>query len=134
MPLYESTFITRQDLSRQDITKLGDSLTTIIEQGGGKVVKNEYWGIRGLAYRIRKNRKGHYTMLAIDAPAAAIAEMQRNMGINEDIIRTLTVRVDEIEEGPSAMMQQSRGRDEYVGEGDVVTADVAGDVVTDQTL
>jgi len=124
MPLYESTFITRQDLSRQDITKLSDGLTSIIEQGGGKVVKNEYWGIRGLAYRIRKNRKGHYTMLAIDAPSAAITEMERNMRINEDIIRTLTVRVEEIEEGPSAMMQQSRGRDEYVADGEVVVADV----------
>lgn len=124
MPLYESTFITRQDLSRQDITKLTDSLTAIVEQGGGKVVKNEYWGIRGLAYRIRKNRKGHYAMLAIDAPPAAIAEMERNMRINEDIIRTLTVRVDEIEEGPSAMMQQSRGRDDYAAEGETVVAEV----------
>ena len=133
MPLYESTFITRQDLSRQDITKLSDSLTAIVEQGGGKVVKNEYWGIRGLAYRIRKNRKGHYTMLAIDAPPAAIAEMERNMRINEDIIRTLTVRVDEIEEGPSAMMQQSRGRDEYIGDNDGIPSEVATDI-TDQPL
>jgi small subunit ribosomal protein S6 len=117
MPLYESTLITRQDLSRQDITKLTDGLTSIIEQGGGKVVKNEYWGIRGLAYRIRKNRKGHYAMLAIDAPPAAITEMERNMHINEDIIRTLTVRVEAIEEGPSAMMQQARGRDDYASEG-----------------
>ena len=126
MPLYESTFITRQDLSRQDITKLSDSLTAIVEQGGGKVVKSEYWGIRTLSYRIRKNRKGHYTMLAIDAPPAAITEMQRNMGINEDIIRTLTVRVEEIEEGPSAMMQQSRGRDDYASD-DVIPALAAND-------
>lgn len=116
MPFYESTFITRQDLSRQDITKLTDSLTSFIEQGGGKVVKNEYWGLRSMAYRIRKNRKGHYSMLAIDAPPAAIKEMERNMRINEDIIRTLTVRVDELEEGPSAMMQQSRSRDDYNSE------------------
>src|SRR5690242_8198648 len=111
MAFYESTFITRQDLSRQDITKLADSLTTIVEQGGGKVVKNEYWGLRSLSYRIQKNRKGHYTMLAIDAPAAAIKEMERNIRINEDIIRALTVRVEALEEGPSAMMQQSRSRD-----------------------
>jgi len=118
MPLYEATFITRQDLSRQDITKLSDSLSSIVEQGGGKVVKNEYWGLRSLAYRIRKNRRGHYTMLAIDAPAPAIKEMERNMRINEDIIRSLTIRVEAHEEGPSAMMQQSRGRDEgYAPEG-----------------
>jgi len=135
MPLYESTFITRQDLSRQDITKLSESLTSIIEQGGGKVVKNEYWGIRGLAYRIRKNRKGHYSMLAIDAPPAAITEMERNMHINEDIIRTLTVRVDAIEEGPSAMMQQSRGRDEYVADGEVVPVEIAAEaIITEEPL
>lgn len=117
MPLYESTFITRQDLSRQDITKITDSFTAIVEQGGGKIVKNEYWGLRNLAYRIRKNRKGHYAMLAIDAPVAAVKEMERNMGINEDIIRSLTVRVETIEEGPTAMMQQSRSRDDYVADG-----------------
>jgi small subunit ribosomal protein S6 len=116
MPLYESTFITRQDLSRQDISKLTDGFTTIVEQGGGRVVKNEYWGLRNLSYRIRKNRKGHYAMLAIDAPAAAIKEMERTMRINEDIVRSLTVRVEEIEEGPSVMMQQSRSRDDYAQE------------------
>ena len=132
MPLYESTFITRQDLSRQDITKLSDSLTAIVEQGGGKVVKNEYWGIRSLAYRIRKNRKGHYTMLAIDAPPAAITEMERNMHINEDIIRTLTVRVEAIDEAPSAMLQQSRGRDDYASDTDVVPAEIAVEAIVDQ--
>lgn len=116
MPLYESTFITRQDLSRADINKLTDSFTTIVEQGGGKIVKNEYWGLRSLSYRIRKNRKGHYAMLAIDAPAPAVKEMERNMRINEDIIRSLTVRVETIEEGPTAMMQQSRSRDDYAGD------------------
>ena len=116
MPFYERTVITRQDMSRQDITKLTDSLTSIIEQGGGKVIKNEYWGLRTLAYRIRKNRKGHYAMLGIDAPAAAIKEMGRNIGINEDIVRALTIRVDALEEGPSAMMQQSRSREEYAGD------------------
>jgi small subunit ribosomal protein S6 len=112
MALYESTFITRQDLSRQDVNKLAESLGSIIEQGGGKVVKNEYWGLRSLSYRIQKNRKGHYTMLALEAPADAVKEMERNMRINEDIIRALTVRVDALPEGPSVMMQQSRGRDE----------------------
>jgi len=132
MPLYESTFITRQDLSRQDITKITDSFTAIIEQGGGKIVKNEYWGLRSLSYRIKKNRKGHYAMLAIDAPIAAVKEMERNLGINEDIIRALTVRVETVEEGPSAMMQQSRSRDDYTPEADaVVPAAVA---VVDETL
>lgn len=118
MPFYETTVITRQDLSRQDITKITDSLTAIVEQGGGKVVKNEYWGLRTLAYRIRKNRKGHYAMLGIDAPAAAIKELGRNIGINEDIVRSLTVRVEALEEGPSAMMQQSRSREDYAGDSD----------------
>lgn len=118
MPLYESTFITRQDLSKADITKLADSFSTIVEQGGGKVVKNEYWGLRNLAYRVQKNRKGHYTMLAIDAPAPAVKELERNMSINEDIIRALTIRVDAHEEGPSVMMQQSRAREDYPAEGE----------------
>ena len=136
MPLYESTFITRQDLSRQDITKITDGFTSIVEQGGGKIIKNEYWGLRSLAYRIRKNRKGHYNMLAIDAPVAAVKEMERNIGINEDIIRALTIRVDEIEEGPTAMMQQSRSRDDYVPDADVLPDAVIPDIiaVTDETL
>ncbi|MFO0388651.1 MAG: 30S ribosomal protein S6 [Alphaproteobacteria bacterium] len=130
MALYESTFITRQDLSRQDVSKIADTLGAIIEQGGGKIVKNEYWGLKTLAYKINKHRKGHYNMLAIDTPAAALNEMQRNMGINEDIVRSLTIRVDEIEEGPSVQMQQARGRDEYTpAEADVVEA-----IVTDEAL
>jgi len=129
MPLYESTFIARQDMSRQDVTKLADSLSTIVEQGGGKVVKNEYWGLKSLAYRIQKHRKGHYAMLAIDAPPVAIKEMERNIRINEDIVRALTVRVDEIPEGPSAMMQQSRS-DSYTPDVEVV-ADI---IVADEPL
>ena len=111
MPLYETTFITRQDLSKQDITKLTDSLSDIIVKNDGKVVKNEYWGLRNLAYKINKSRKGHYVMLGIDAPSAAVKEMERNMRHNEDVVRTLTIRVEEIEEGPSVMMSQNR-RDE----------------------
>lgn len=131
MPLYESTFIARQDLSKQDVTKLADGFTALIEQGGGKVVKNEYWGLRSLAYKINKSRKGHYVMLAIDAPPAAVKEMERNLRHNEDVVRVLTVRVDAIEEGPSAMLQQSRSRDEgYAPEGDVV-ADV---IVADEAV
>ena len=111
MALYENTFITRQDLSKQDITKLTDSLSDIIVKNGGKVVKNEYWGLRNLAYKINKSRKGHYVMLGIDAPSAAVKEMERNMRHNEDVVRSLTIRVEEIEEGPSVMMNQNR-RDE----------------------
>jgi len=111
MSLYESTFVTRQDVSRADVNKLIDAFTDIISQGKGKVIKNEYWGLRNLAYRIKKNRKGHYVMLAIDAPHAAIKELERNMGLHEDVIRHLTVHVDSIDEGPSPMMQKA-GRDE----------------------
>lgn len=112
MPLYESTFIARQDLSRQDVAKLTENMSAIVAQGGGKVVKDEYWGLRNLAYKINKSRKGHYVMLAIDSPAAAVKEMERNLGHNEDVIRTLTIRVDSLEDGPSAMMQQPRSRED----------------------
>lgn len=112
MPLYETTFITRQDMPQQDVTKLASSLSDIVTQGGGKVVKNEYWGLKNFAYRINKQRKGHYTMLAIDAPAPALHEMERNIRINEDILRMLTICVDTHEEGPSVQMQQARGRDD----------------------
>ncbi len=127
MALYESTFIARQDMARQDVNKLAESLAAIVEQGGGKIVKNEYWGLRSLTYRINKHRKGHYTMLGIDAPAAAIKEMERNIRINEDIVRSLTVRVEAIEEGPSVMLQQSRSREDgYPQDGEApVVADAA---------
>jgi len=128
MPLYESTFIARQDLSKQDVTKLADNFSAIIQQGGGKVVKNEYWGLRGLAYKINKSRKGHYVMLGIDAPATALKEMERNLRNNEDVIRNLTIRVDAMEEGPSAMLQQSRSREEgYAPEGEAVPDAVVAD-------
>ena len=134
MPFYETTFIVRQDFSRPDVTKLTESLSAIVEQGGGKVVKSEYWGIRSLAYKIEKNRKGHYAMLAIEASAEAMKEMERNIRINEDIVRALTVRVDAIEEGPSAMMQQSRSREEgYAPDADVVPDAVVA-AATDETI
>ncbi|MDX2112902.1 MAG: 30S ribosomal protein S6 [Alphaproteobacteria bacterium] len=117
MPFYETTFIVRQDLSRADVTKFADQYTAIIEQHGGKVVKNEYWGLKSLAYKVDKNRKGHYNMLAIDAPADAVKEMERQIRINEDIIRVLTVRVEAIEEGPSVMMASNR-RDDTPAEGE----------------
>lgn len=115
MAFYESTFITRQDMSKQDVNSLADSFGEIIKNNGGKVVKNEYWGLKNLAYKINKSRKGHYTMLALDAPAAAVKELERNMGINEDVIRCLTVRVEEIEEGPSVMLNQNKRDESYEG-------------------
>jgi small subunit ribosomal protein S6 len=134
MAFYESTFITRQDLSRQDVNKLAESLGSIVEQGGGKVMKNEYWGLKSLSYRIQKNRKGHYTMLALDASPEAIKEMERNMRINEDIIRALTVRLDEMPEGPSVMMQQARGRDEgYTPDTGEVASEPVVTVAAEQT-
>jgi small subunit ribosomal protein S6 len=110
MPLYENIFIARQDISGAQVDSLADSLTQLIADNGGEVKKREYWGLRNLAYRMRKNRKGHYVLLNLDAPPAAVAELERTMRINEDVIRYLTIRVDALEEGPSVVMQ-SRSRD-----------------------
>ena len=97
MALYEHVVISRQDISPQQAEALNDQLKALIEAGGGAVAKIEYWGLRNLSYRIRKNRKGHYSLLAIDAPAAAVQEMERQLGLNEDVLRYLTVRVDELD-------------------------------------
>jgi small subunit ribosomal protein S6 len=111
MPLYEHVFLARQDLAQAQVDALAENATNIINEHGGSVVKTETWGLRGLAYRISKNRKAHYVMLDIDAPAAAVAELERQTGINEDVIRFMTVRVDAHEKGPSAMMRrQERDR------------------------
>lgn len=111
MPLYEHVFLARQDLAQAQVDALAETATNIIKENGGNVVKAETWGLRGLAYRIAKNRKAHYVMLDIDAPAAAVAELERQTGINEDVIRFMTVRVDAHEKGPSAMMRrQERDR------------------------
>jgi small subunit ribosomal protein S6 len=110
MPLYENIFIARQDATAAQVEALTETFTNIITEQGGQVTKKEYWGLRSLAYRIKKNRKGHYTLFNLDAPPAAVQEMERNMRINEDVLRYLTIRVDELEEGPSAMLQ-SRHRD-----------------------
>jgi small subunit ribosomal protein S6 len=115
MALYEHIYLARQDVSAQQVEELTNALTEVLSQGGGKVTKNEYWGLKSLSYRIKKNRKAHYSLLNIDAPAAAVAEMERQMRINEDILRFMTVRVDELEEGPSAMMQK-RDRDDRDGD------------------
>ncbi|MBX6323307.1 MAG: 30S ribosomal protein S6, partial [Rhodospirillaceae bacterium] len=105
MSFYENVFIARQDLSGAQAEALADHFAEILSQNGGTVTKREYWGLRTLAYRIKKNRKGHYVLLNLDAPAAAVQEMERNMRLHEDVLRHLTVRVDELEEGPSAMLQ-----------------------------
>ena len=111
MALYEHLLIARQDISAQQVDALATHLKTIVEGEDGKVEKQEYWGLRSLAYRIKKNRKGHYVLFNLDAPPAVVNELERNMRINEDVLRYLTVRVEELEAGPSAMMQ-SRNRDE----------------------
>ena len=97
MALYEHVVIARQDISPQQAEALNDTLKHLIEEGGGNVAKIEYWGLRNLTYRIKKNRKGHYSLLAIDAPAAAVKEMERQLLINEDVLRFMTIRVEELD-------------------------------------
>lgn len=118
MPLYEHVFLARQDASTQQVEDLTTQITGVIEGLGGKVVKMESWGVRSLTYRMNKNRKAHFVLLNIDGPSAVVAEIERQERINEDIIRYLTVRVDEHEEGPSAMMRKAdrdRDRDDRGG-------------------
>jgi small subunit ribosomal protein S6 len=107
MALYEHVYLARQDLSPQQVEDLTNQLSGVIDQLGGKITKNEYWGLKSLTYRIRKNRKAHMTLLNVDAPAAALSEIERQERLNEDVLRYLTIRVDELEEGPSAMMRKA---------------------------
>ena len=111
MPSYEHVFLARQDLATAQVEALTETFTKIIADGKGAVTKNEYWGLRGLAYRIKKNRKAHYVLFNIDAPAPAVAEMERQIALNEDILRYLTVRVDTLEAEPSAMMRRNESRE-----------------------
>ena len=97
MPFYEHVVISRQDISPQQAEALNDQLQTLITEGGGSVAKIEYWGLRNLTYRIKKNRKGHYYLLAIDAPADVVKEMERQLSLNEDVLRYLTMRVEELD-------------------------------------
>jgi small subunit ribosomal protein S6 len=106
MALYEHIYLARQDVTAQQVEAMTEQFKSVIEQNGGKIGKIEYWGVKSLAYRIKKNRKAHFTLMNIDAPPAAITEMERQMGINEDILRLMTIRVEEHEEGPSAMMRK----------------------------
>jgi len=112
VPYYESVFIARPDISAAQVEALTESLTTITSENGGSVTKNEYWGLKALTYRIKKNRKGHYSLLNLDAPPAAIKELERNMLLNEDILRFMTIRVDELEVEPSVMMRNKGARDD----------------------
>ena len=108
MRLYESVFIARQDVSAQHVEALTKDFTAIIENGGGKIHKHEYWGLRALAYRVKKNRKGHYVMLNVEADNDTLREYERIMGLNEDILRFINIAIEEVEEGPSIMMQVQR--------------------------
>ena len=111
MPLYEHVFLVRQDVSAAQVETLTDQFKSVVGENGGTVGKSEYWGLKSLTYRIKKNRKAHYSLMNIDAPHAAVAEMERQMQLNEDVIRFMTLRVDELEEEPSAMMRSRGGRD-----------------------
>jgi small subunit ribosomal protein S6 len=119
MSLYEHVYLARQDASAQQVEELTAHLKTVVEGLGGSIAKSEYWGVKSLSYRLRKNRKAHFTLMNIDAPAAAINEIERLERLNEDVLRYLTIRVDELEEGPSAMMRRAerdRDRDERRGD------------------
>ena len=110
MPYYECVYLARQDIAASQVEALSDSFAETIASGGGEVKKREYWGLRNLAYRVKKNRKAHYVLMNIDAPAEAVHEMQRLMRLNADVLRDLTLRVDELNEGPSIMMQRREER------------------------
>ena len=111
MALYEHVFIARQDISSQQVEGLTDMITAVLEENGGKITKQEYWGIKSLAYRVKKNRKGHYSLLNIDAEHGTIAEMERRISLNDDIIRFMTLRVDEHETEESVQLR-NKNRDE----------------------
>jgi len=119
MPLYEHVYLARQDASTQQVEELTAQLKGVIEGLGGTISKNEYWGVKSLSYRLRKNRKAHFTLMNVNAPPAAINEIERLERLNEDVLRYLTIRVEEHEEGPSAMMRRAerdRDRDDRRGD------------------
>ena len=117
MPLYEHTFLARQDVTQAQVEALMKEFQGVVEEGKGKVTKQEYWGLKNLAFKIKKNRKAHYAFFNIDAPPAAVTEMERRMGINADVVRFLTVRVEQLETEPSAQMRK-QDRDERGDRGD----------------
>ena len=111
MALYEHVFMTRQDAAPTQVDALTEQYKALLAANGGKVTKTEYWGLKSLTYRIKKNRKAHYTLFNIDAPSAAVQEMERQMSISEDVIRFMTVKVEALEDGPSAQMRRREDRD-----------------------
>ena len=118
MTCYECVYIARQELTTAQTDQLSDELSAIVTNNSGKVKNREYWGLKNLAYKIRKNRKGHYTMFHIEASAATMAELERNMGLNEDVLRHLTIKLDQLPEGPSVMMHAKSERSEKVRRSD----------------
>ncbi len=118
MALYEQVVIARQDISSAQVDGLIEQFKQIATDNGATVTKEEYWGLKTMSYRIKKNRKGHYMLFNIDGPSNAVSEMERNMRLNEDVLRYLTLRVEEFDEGPSIMMQHRRDRRERRGEDD----------------
>ncbi len=119
MPFYEHVYLARQDASAQQVEELTAQLKGVVEGLGGSIKKHEYWGVKSLSYRLRKNRKAHYTLMDIEAPPAAINEIERLERLNEEVLRYLTIRVDALEEGPSAMMRRNdrdRDRDDRRGD------------------
>lgn len=111
MALYESVFIVRQDVTAAQVDTLADGFAKIVDDNGGSIQRREYWGLRGLAFRIKKNRKGHYVLFNIDAPSDAVQEMERNMRLSEDVLRYMTVRVETLREEPSPIMQGKGDRE-----------------------
>lgn len=116
MPFYETVFIARQDIAANQVEALTTSFADIIRANGGNVGKTEQWGLRTLTFRINKNRKGHYVLMNIEAPAAAVQEMERNMRLSEDVLRHMSIKVDALEEGPSAMMRREERTDRGFGD------------------
>jgi small subunit ribosomal protein S6 len=111
MPLYEHVFLARQDITAQQANALQKQFQTVIEENGGSVGKTEYWGLKSLSYKIKKNRKAHYTLMNIDAPHVALAEMERQMSLSSDVLRFMTIRVKELDDKPTAQMRRSDDRD-----------------------
>ena len=118
MALYEHVFIARQDITASQVEAITADFSKIIEENEGKVAKSEYWGLKNLAYKIKKNRKGHYVMLNVDAPAAALNEVERQARLHEDVIRFMTIRVDELEEGQSIVLRSKADKDRRPPRGD----------------
>ena len=140
MPLYESVFIARQDISAGQVDTLADEMEKLISDNGGSVARREYWGLRNLAYRMKKNRKGHYIMFNLDAPSEAVQEMERNLRLHEDVLRYMTIRLEELRADASPMMHgkgdrdraDRRGRDDEEGRKEESVAEAAPAEATEE--